>query len=160
MKINTMRCKACHGEMSLRPLAPASGEEHGVRMRLDGMPIMQCPNGHKRFVAPDFAVKMMQALLADDKLVPLDAAAQKGLLRKRYCCANCGQALEDGKESTVEATRVLELSGLDAFGVRVELPKFRCHGCGRESVPPGKVVVDDLMKASANAFRAAQVEPT
>lgn len=160
MKINTMRCKECHEEMALRPLEPMAGEEHGVRVRIEGMPVMQCPKGHKRFVAPDFAVKMLEALLSDDKLVPLDAAAQKGLLRKRYCCPNCGQELEGGKESTVEATRVLELDGLDAFDVRVEIPKFRCHGCGRESVPPGKVVVDDLMKASANAFRAAEVSPT
>lgn len=160
MKINTMRCKECHEEMALRLLDPMAGEEHGVRMRIEGMPILQCPKGHKRFVAPDFAVKMMEALLADDKLVPLDAAAQKGLLRKRYCCPNCGQELGDGKEATVEATRVLELNGLDAFGVRVEMPKFRCHGCGRESVPPGKVVIDDMMKASANAFRSAEVSPT
>jgi hypothetical protein len=160
MKINTMRCKECHEEMALRLLDPMAGEEHGVRMRIEGMPVMQCPKGHKRFIAPDFAVMMMQALLADDKLVPLDAAAQKGLLRKRYCCPNCGQALEGGKEGTVEATRVLELDGLDAFGVRVQMPKLRCHGCGRESVPPGKVVIDDMMKASANAFRSAAVSPT
>lgn len=160
MKINTMRCKECREEMALRPLDPMAGEEHGVHMRIESMPVMECPNGHRRFVTPDFAVKMMEALLADDKLVPLDAAAQKGLLRKHYCCPNCGQALEDGKESTVEATRVLELKGLEAFGVRVEMPKFRCHGCGRESVPPGKVIVDDMMKASVNAFRSAEVSPT
>lgn len=159
MKINTMRCKECHGEMSLRPLAPASGEEHGVRMRLDGMPIMQCPNGHKRFVAPDFAVKMMQALLADDELVPLKPAVQKGLIAKRYCCPACGQELR-GNGDCVEAKRVLELSGLEAFGVQVALPKLRCPSCNCEALPPEKALVDDLMKASANAFRAAQVEPT
>jgi len=55
---------------------------------------------------------------------------------------------------------VLELDGLNAFGVQLELPKFRCPGCGRESLPPQKSVLDDLMKASANAFRSAQVDPT
>jgi len=157
MKVNSMRCKLCHGEMALRSLDPMAGEEHGVRMSIEGMPAMQCAQGHKRFVAPDFAVKRMQALVAEDKLVPLDVAAEKGLLRKQYCCPACGQALEGG--GSVEAKRVLQLNGLEAFGVQVELPKLRCPSCGRESVPPEKAMVDDLMKASANAFRSAAVEP-
>jgi ribosomal protein S27AE len=158
MKINTMRCRLCHGEMALRALDALAGVEHGVRVSIEGMPAMQCPEGHKRFVAPDFAVKMMQALLADAKLVPLDAAAQKGLLRKKHCCPGCGQELA-GNGGSVAAKRVLELDGLEAFGVQVELPKYRCPSCGHESVPPEKAVVDGLMKASANAFRSAEVEP-
>jgi hypothetical protein len=158
MKVNTMRCKLCHGEMALRSLEAMAGEEHGVRMSIEGMPAMQCAKGHKRFVVPDFAVRLMKALLEEEKLVPLDAAAQKGLLRKRYCCPQCGQELGGG--GSVEAKRVLELNGLEAFGVQVELPKFRCPACGRESVPPEKAVVDDLMKASVNAFSAAEVSPT
>jgi predicted RNA-binding Zn-ribbon protein involved in translation (DUF1610 family) len=160
VKVNTMRCKLCHREMALRSLEPMAGEEHGVRMRIEGMPVMQCAEGHKRFVAPEFAVKMMEALLADDKLVPIGPAAQKGLLRKRYCCPQCGQELAGNGDARVEARRVLELKGLEAFGVQVELPKYRCASCGRESVPPEKAVVDDLMKASVNAFRSAEVEPT
>jgi hypothetical protein len=158
MKVNTMRCKVCKGEMQLRALDPTAGEEHGVRMSIEGMPAMQCPEGHKRFVAPDFAVKMMQALLADEPLVPLDAAAQKGLLKKQYCCPKCGQALEGA--GGIEAKRVLQLNGLEAFGVQVELPKLRCRSCGQETVPPEKAVADGLMKASVQAFRAAEVEPT
>jgi len=158
MKLNTMRCKVCHGEMALRSLDALKGEEHGVRMHIEGMPAMQCPQGHKRFVAPDFAVKLMDALLAQDKLLPLDAATQKGLLKKTYCCPKCGQALDDA-DGSVEAKRVLQLSGLEAFGVQVELPKLHCASCGQETVPPERAVADDLMKASANAFRAAEVEP-
>lgn len=160
MKLNTMRCRVCHGEMALRALDAMAGEEHGVRMQIEGMPAMQCAEGHKRFVAPDFAVKLMQALISQDKLLPLDAAAEKGLLRKRYCCPGCGRELEAARDSSIEAMRVLQLNGLDAFGVKVELPKLRCAACGRESVPPERTVADDLMKASVNAFRAASVEPT
>lgn len=159
MKVNTMRCKVCKGEMQLHALGALAGEEHGVRMSIEGMPAMQCPEGHKRFVAPDFAVKMMDALLGEAPLVPLDAAAQKGLLKKKYCCPKCGQALE-GAGASVQAKRVLQLDGLEAFGVQVELPKLRCPGCGRETTPPEKAVTDGLMKASVNAFRAAEVEPT
>jgi len=158
MELNQMRCKECKGLMSLRALQPIDGEQRGVHMRIEGMPAMQCAEGHKRFVAPEFAVKMMEALLADP-LVPLEGAAQKGLLKKRYCCPGCGQELA-GDNGRVEAKRVLEMKGLDAFGVQVDLPKYRCAGCGRESVEPRDAMVDDLMKASVQAFRAAQVAPT
>jgi len=115
--------------------------------------------GHKRFVAPEFAVKMMEALMAH-KLVPLEGAKEKGLLKKRYCCPGCGQELAADAQGRVEAKRVLEMQGLDAFGVQVDLPKYRCAACGRESVEPRDALVDDLMKASVHAFRAAEVAPT
>lgn len=157
MQLNTTRCKECKGQMSLRALHPIHGEQHGVHMRIEGMPAMQCAEGHKRFVAPEFAVKMMEALTAG-KLVPLDGAKEKGLLKKRYCCPGCGQELADA-QGRVEARRVLEMQGLDAFGVQVDLPKYSCAACGRESVEPRSVLVDDLMKASVQAFRSAEVAP-
>jgi hypothetical protein len=133
------------------------GEVHGVRMHIDGMPVMECPHGHKRLVTPDFAVKFMDALMQDADLMPLQPASQRGLLRKRYCCPACSRNLDDGAHSHVETKRVVELSGIDSFGVSLEVPKFRCTSCGREYVPPGEVVAGDLIKASANAFRSAAV---
>jgi len=159
MELNQMRCKECKGVMSLRALEPIDGEQHGVHMRIEGMPAMQCAEGHKRFVAPEFAVKMMEALMAD-KLVPLESAAQKSLLKKRYCCPGCGQELRADGAGRVETRRVLEMKGLEPFGVQVDLPKYRCAACGRESVEPRDAMVDDLMKASVQAFRAAEVAPT
>jgi hypothetical protein len=160
MQLNNMRCRECKGTMSLRTLEPIEGEQQGVRMRIEGMPAMQCAEGHKRFVAPEFAVKMMEALTADRKLVPLEGASLKGLLRKRSCCPGCGQELGTAAQGRVEAKREVQLKGLEAFGVRVELPTFRCASCGRESVAPQADVIDALMKASIQAFRSAEVAPT
>jgi len=95
-----------------------------------------------------------------ERLVPLDGAKQKGLLKKRYCCPGCGQELGADAHGRVETRRVLEMKGLEAFGVQVDLPKYRCAACGRESVEPRDAMVDDLMKASVQAFRAAEVAPT
>jgi hypothetical protein len=159
MEANVMRCKECKGEMSLRALDPLSGEEHGVSVKIERMPAMQCAQGHTRFVAPDFAVKMMNALLAGENLVELDPAKEKGLLRKRACCPQCGQELDAVGAGSVQARRQLELRGLDPFSVQVDLPKFRCQACSRECLPPEKAVVDGLMKAAANAFRSASISP-
>ena len=159
MHVNTTRCKLCKGEMSMRKLDAIEGEDHGVRMRIDGMPAMQCEAGHKRFVMPDFAIKMMEALLADKELVTIETASEKGIFRKHYCCPGCGENLEGSSGGRLEARRALEVSGFDKFDVSIDVPKYRCPKCGRESVEPQKVLVNDLMKASVVAFKSADVTP-
>jgi hypothetical protein len=160
MQLNDMRCKECKGVMALRTLEPIEGEQQGVRMRIERMPAMQCAEGHKRFVAPEFAVKMMEALTSDRKLVPLEGAVMRGLLRKRSCCPGCGGELGAAAQGRVQAKRDVQLKGLEAFGVTVELPTFRCASCGKESVPPQGDLLDALMKASIQAFRSTAVTPT
>jgi hypothetical protein len=157
MKSTTVRCHVCDGEMSLRRLDPMEGEVHGVRVQIEGLPVLECAAGHRRFVAPDFPAKLMQALLEDNGLVPVNPASQRGRQRQRYGCPGCGKALEGYGNRHIEARRVLEVNGRDAFGVCIEVPKLRCATCGSECVPPGEVVVDDLIKASADAFRSAAV---
>ena len=72
----------------------------------------------------------------------------------------CGEPLEDRSAGDVEAVRVLELKGSSPFGVRVEAPKFRCAACGKESALPERALLDALLKASVNGFRAARIDPS
>jgi len=159
MQANTTRCKSCRGEMSPRTLDPIEGEEHGVKLRIEQMPAMQCEAGHKRFVMPEFAIKMMEALMADAELVQLQAANEKGLFRKHYVCPQCGEALPESGDGRVSARRSVEISGLEKFEVVLDVPKYHCTKCGAESVEPQKVLVNDLMKASVVAFKSAEVTP-
>lgn len=160
MSTTARRCSVCRGEVRLTTLDPMAGEEAGVRLRIEGMPALVCAEGHRRFLAPDFAVKLMEALFAQDPLVPVPSASQKGLLRKRLHCASCGGELPARAEEHVEVKRVLELKGSTAFGVRVELPKLRCGACGKDCVPPERTIGEALMKASVQAFQSAAVRPT
>jgi hypothetical protein len=43
--------------------------------------------------------------------------------------------------------------------VHVDLPAYHCAACGHDSVEPMDTMVNDLMKASAHAFRAAHIGP-
>lgn len=153
------RCSRCQGALGLAVLEPFSGEESGVRMRVEGLPALQCAEGHRRFLAPDFPNHLMQSLLAGEPLVPVPAAAQKGLLRKRLHCASCGEPLGAQSAGDVEAVRVLEVRGSSPFGVRVEMPTFDCAACGKKSALPERTLFDALLKASVNGFRAARIDP-
>lgn len=160
MELNTRRCMQCKGEMAMTVLEPIAGEDQGVRMRIERMPAMRCPEGHKRFIAPDFAVRMMQAFVAGEPLTTLASAAEKGLLRKRLHCPGCGAELTGAPAGHAQARRPVTLKGLEAIDVQVEIPTYKCSGCGKDNLPPAAAVSDGLMKASIQAFRAAQVAPT
>jgi hypothetical protein len=160
MTPNPARCQVCDGEMTLQDLDRIEGAEHGVQLCIEHMPAMACAQGHRRFVDPAFASAMLDALLSgsDERpFVPLDPAGRRGLLRKRYTCPRCDAVLEGGSSGRVESHRVVEIDGLHAFEVQVDLPTFRCGACSTEAVEPRDAVVDDLMKASAQAFRSAQL---
>ncbi|MBX3637486.1 MAG: hypothetical protein KF683_19125 [Rubrivivax sp.] len=154
-----LRCKQCDGEMTLTPLPPIEGEEHGLHMKIDGLPALRCSNGHTRFVAAGFPSQFLDSLLSAPDLVPLDAAAEKGFLRKRYCCPACGQALDTQDARRVAADHSMPFDGLQPVAVHVDLPAYRCAACGHECVEPRDTLVSDLMKASAHAFRSAQIAP-
>jgi hypothetical protein len=62
-----------------------------------------------------------------------------------------------GKRQGDRLLALVEIDGLHPFEVQVALPTYRCGACNTEAVEPRDAVVDDLMKASAQAFRAAQL---
>lgn len=154
-----LRCKTCDGEVTLLPLPPIEGEEHGLHMTIDGLPALRCANGHTRFVAASFPSKFLDRLLAAPDLVPLDAANEKGFLRKRYCCPACGEALDTKNAGRVEAEHSMDYDGLRPIAVHLDLPAYRCAACGHACVEPREALVSDLMQASAHAFRSAHIVP-
>jgi hypothetical protein len=156
---DTLRCPHCDGEMTLTVLEPMEGEEHGLHMKIDGLSALRCANGHARFVTPGFASRLLDKLLAETRLLPADPALEKGFLRKRYCCPACGAALDTHPASRVAAERELKLDGLAPIVVHVDMPAYRCPACGHDCVEPMEAMVNDLMKASAHAFRAAHIAP-
>jgi DNA-directed RNA polymerase subunit RPC12/RpoP len=153
-------CSACGKEVAPATIEVMAGEEADVRMRIEGMPALACAEGHRRFLAPDFAIRLMQALSGESPLAPVAAAVQKGLLRKRLHCPACGKELGAAASELAQVSRTLEIGGGSAFSVRVEMPKYHCAACGKECVPPEKILDEALMKASVHAFRAAGVRPT
>lgn len=154
MKPSTTRCQVCDRRMSLCTVDPLEGEVHGLRVRIEGLPVMACPKGHRRFVAPDFAVKLAEALRHDRGLIPMNPASRVGPRRRRFLCPACGSRLDGGTNSHVGAKRVLELNGRYAFGLSVDVPRLHCTACGSDCVPPDDCVIDDVLEASAHALRS------
>ena len=154
-----LRCKECDSEMTLMALPPIEGEEHGLHMKIDGLPALRCRNGHSRFVKATFPSQFLDRLLAAPDLLPLDAAGKKGFLLKRYSCPQCGAVLDKHETGRVGADHSMDCDGPAPVAVHVDLPAYRCDACGHECVEPRDVLVNDLMEASAHAFRSAHIAP-
>jgi hypothetical protein len=151
-------CKQCGAELALARLEALRGEESGVALSIDGMPAYACVKGHKRFLTPDFPMRLIDSL-AKAETPELPVAQKKGLLKKRYHCPGCGGALPDeaGTHTTLE--RRLELKDSAPFGATVSLPLYRCGGCGVAAMRPGEEMANALMKAAAQAFQTAGIPP-
>lgn len=160
MSASAKPCSACGKEVAPSTVETMAGEEAGVRMSIDGMPVMRCGEGHQRFVTPDFAIRLMQALTGEGPIAPVPAAVQKGLFRKHLHCPGCGKGLGELAAERAQVSRPLELGGGAAFSVRIEMPKYRCVACGKECTLPEAIQGDALMKASVHAFRSVALRPT
>jgi len=153
-------CSQCRKEVSLASLDAIHGEEAGVwRVTLNGMPAYVCSVGHKRFVSPEFGMQYIEALLSNKYALPAPTGEKRGLLRKRYHCAKCGEQLEPAAAKSARVERKVEIKGGAPFAVEIELPLYRCGGCGAEHLRSSEEITDAVMKASAHAFRSVELSP-
>lgn len=151
-------CKQCGAELALARLEAMRGAESGVTLSIEGMPAYACAKGHKRFLTPDFPLRLIDSL-AKAATPDLPVAQKKGLLKKRYLCPGCGGELPDeaGTHATLE--RALALKDSAPFNATLSVPLYRCGGCGVSAMRPGAETTNALMKAAAQAFQSAGIPP-
>jgi hypothetical protein len=160
MNLPAKPCGICRGPVAPATIPHIEGTEGRVRMSIEGMPALACADGHRRFLAPDFAIRMMEALYAGGRLAADPPAAKKGLLRTRYVCAGCGTELSEPAAQPLESRHRIALSGSEPFMVRLAQPRFECASCGKANMLPDGTLRDALLKASVAAFRSAEVAPS
>jgi hypothetical protein len=156
--MTTNVCRQCNADTTPSRLGRLEGEESGVHIVIEGLPALDCSNGHKRFPTPEFPLEFIQRMLGDEILITAEPAVQKGLFRKRRLCPDCSGELpgELADKSVHQATVAMPDS--DPVRVELSLPIERC-ACGREVTLPKSEVERGVMQAAANAFRSAQIPP-
>lgn len=151
-------CKQCGADLALARLEAMRGEQSGLALSIEGMPAYACTKGHRRFLAADFPLRLIDSLAKADA-PELPVARKKGLFKKRYLCPGCGGELPDeaGTHATLE--RTLTLMDSAPFSATVSVPLYRCGSCGVAAMHPGEDRTDALMKAAAQAFQTAGIPP-
>jgi hypothetical protein len=153
-------CSKCKGEMTVKTLDAFSGEDGALKVTIHAMPAAVCGQGHRRFVYPLFAGSLMDMMMDEEAYQFAPAAVKKGLFTKRYHCPGCGQELPGSPTGSRSREATAEFKNADPFKFVVDVPLYKCAGCGKECIRSAEETGKLAMSATGNAYRAADIHPT
>lgn len=157
--MSTTVCRQCNAATELKRLERVEGDDSGIHVALEGLPIVECGNGHKRFPTPEFPLKFIEKALASDGLITLEPADEKGLFRKHAHCPHCGKELPADTKDTSSHRVEVDWPDVDSVSVELAVPRYSCPSCQKNATLPKKGVERGVMQAVANAFRSADIPP-
>jgi len=136
------------------------GEEGGLKLTVNEMPALICAQGHKRFIHIEFAAQLMDLMMSPEVFSRIPCARQKGLFKKRYHCPRCDVELPESQTGHQKVEVVAELRKAEPFKVLVDVPVFRCGGCGKDSIRSVEEAGKLAFKATDRAYRWIDIHPT
>lgn len=150
------KCRVCKAEVTLGKLAEINGVEGRLAVKVQGMPVLECPNGHRMFAEPDFPLLLLDRLVESDS-ARLPASVSKGMLIKQHHCSACGERLTEPDSLARTFHLGVELPGSAPFDVELTMPVHRCARCSKEQLHSLKEVRRCTPAALAHAFKSAQI---
>ena len=158
MAINPKPCALCKKPMTHGVLPELTGHEESCRIALGNVPIMVCPEGHKRLLYSTFVTDLMDAL-ARPETAGLQVGEKRGIFRKRFRCIKCSSDIQADHAAIAEFGADLKLREMsDPVRVALTTPVMRCGACGSQQLADESSLMQ-LFKALTQAFRSADVRP-
>ena len=148
----TRNCPRCSSAMAATTLGKLSAEARPLVLRLSGMPAAKCTKGHAMPVNRDFMLWLIQQIKA--RAAALPGGEAKGLLIKKYVCA-CGKELGGKPDGQRAFPFELAFEGTPAFHAEMELPVYKCPGCGKEQLRSAKEPQQQVAQAIVSINDAA-----
>lgn len=150
-------CHTCGTTLAPTTLDVVEGRDGSTRVRLSGLPILACPEGHERREPhPDFGVDLVEALFARGAL---PVVVETGFLWFRSLrCAACDRDLVgvDPAPSAVRA-EVAPDGVAEPFEVVVETGTLACPDCGLVQLRGGRERGAVVLEATADALAGAEI---
>lgn len=152
-------CRQCSADAEIKRLDRVEGEDSGIRIVIEGLPALNCANGHKRFLTPGFALEFIERTMTSDGILTAEPAVEKGLFRKRAHCPACGSQLPDEVADASRHQVEVRMPDFEPVTVELAVPVYRCPSCSQQPTLPKAGVERGVMQAMANAFRSADIAP-
>lgn len=124
-------CPRCSNGVQAKMLGIMSVEAAPLRLTMEGMPAAMCVRNHSSPVDNNFMLWLIQELKGRASALP--AGEEKGTIFKKFLCG-CGKELAAKSERKQTFPLELTYEGYAPFKVGVELPLYRCTGCGKEQL--------------------------
>jgi hypothetical protein len=153
MALKIPHCARCSGACELKTLASVSGEDGPLKLTALQFPVFACAKGHKAPVHRDFMLWLIQEVRAREGEVP--AGREEGMLFKKRLCAACGKELASKSERRQAFAFELKYQELAPFQLQVEIPLYKCTGCGKEQARSSKELHAHVPNAAVGINDAA-----
>src|SRR5262245_49792515 len=136
MALRIGHCPMCSGARELKTLPVASGEDGTLRITVRDMPVLQCAKNHKGPVHGDFMIWLIREIREREAQVA--AGKEQGMLFKKHLCGSCGKELGAKPERQQAHPFELKFEDLAPFQLALEMPLYKCTGCGKEQIRSAK----------------------
>lgn len=132
MALKIPRCARCSGASELKTLPSVFGEEGPLKLTLLEMPVFACVKNHQAPVHGDFMIWLIQEIRAREAQIV--AGKEEGMIFKKHLCGGCGKELAPKPERRQAFPYELKYEDLMPFMLQIEMPLYRCIGCGKEQI--------------------------
>ena len=126
------RCARCSSNSELTALPSVSADDGPLRVTLLGMPVFACAKNHKAPVHADFMLWLIREIRAREGQIA--AGKEEGMIFKKHLCGSCGKELAPKPERRQAFPYDLKYEELAPFKLQLEMPMYKCTGCGKEQI--------------------------
>lgn len=124
-------CPRCSSGVQQKTLGILSVEAAPLRLTVEDMPAAGCAKNHSSPVDGNFMLWLIQELKS--RAAGLAAGVEQGRIFKKHVCT-CGKELAAKPERKQTFPFELAYPDYPPFKAAIEVPLYKCTGCGREQV--------------------------
>lgn len=146
-------CARCSSACEPKTLASVSGEAAPLKLTAHGMPALVCEKGHKAPIHADFMIWLIQELRQRES--QFAAGKEQGMIFKKHLCGNCGKELASNSERRQAFPFDLTYESTPPFKIEIDLPLYKCSGCGKEQLRSAKDLHNHIPAAMVGINDAA-----
>jgi len=132
MALKIPHCARCSGACELKVLPSVSAQEGPLKISLRELPVFMCAKNHKAPVHRDFMLWLIQQLRAQESRFA--AGKEEGMIFRKHLCGACGKELAAKSERRQGFAFDLKYEDLAPFKAELEMPLYKCGGCGKEQI--------------------------
>ena len=136
MALKVPRCSRCSGACELKTLPSISGEDGTLKLTMLSLPVFSCVKDHTAPVHGDFMIWLIQQVRGRETQIA--AGKEQGMIFKKHLCGECGKELAAKAARRETFPFDLKYEDLAPFTLQIEMPLYKCTGCGKEQIRSAK----------------------
>jgi DNA-directed RNA polymerase subunit RPC12/RpoP len=153
MALRIPACARCSSPSALKTLPSVSGENGPLKLTVLELPVLACAKNHNAPVHRDFMLWLIREIRARE--AEIAAGKQEGMVFKKYLCGDCGKELPAKPGRRQAFSYELKYEELAPFKLEIDMPFYKCSGCGKEQVRSTKDLHGHVAQAIVGVNDAA-----